>query len=161
MIDETMQKLAREVVKTLSERGETLVTAESFTGGGIASAIVSVAGASKILREGLVTYTVDSKVLRLGVNRDTVEKFGVVSEEVALEMARGALASPLKPDYAVSATGNAGPSTEPNTDPCVGFVAVAGKGGETAIKLALDGDRAQNIEKGVKNALAALLNMIK
>lgn len=161
MIEETTEELALRIVKTLSERGETLVTAESFTGGGIASAIVSVAGASKVLREGLVTYTVDSKVLRLGVNRDTVEKLGVVSEEIALEMARGALASPLKPDYAVSTTGNAGPSIEPNTDPCTGFVAVAGKGGETAVKLTLDGDRTQNIEKGIKYALAALLKTVK
>ena len=161
MIDEKIGKLAREVVKTLSARGETLATAESFTGGGIASAIVSVPGASKVLREGIVTYTVDSKVFRLGVNRDTVEKFGVVSEEVALEMARGALASPLKPDYAVSATGNAGPSSEPNTDPCIGFVAVADKGGEAAVKLSLTGDREQNITKGVENALTALLKSIK
>ena len=55
MIDGEIKELARRVVETLSERGKTLVTAESFTGGGITSAIVSVAGASKVQREGLGT----------------------------------------------------------------------------------------------------------
>ena len=161
MIDAEVKKLAERVVKKLSERGETLTTAESFTGGGIASSIVSVAGASKVLREGLVTYSVDAKVLRLGVSRDTVGKFGVVSERVALEMARGALGSELSPDYAVSATGNAGPSIEPDTQPCTGYVAAAGKGREVVVGLTLDGNREENIREGVKGALLALLEIVK
>lgn len=161
MIDGKIKELARRVVETLSERGKTLVTAESFTGGGITSAIVSVAGASKVLREGLVTYTVDSKALRLGIDRETVRKFGVVSKEVAVGMVRGALDSPLKPDYAVSATGNAGPSVEPDTAPCVGFVAAAGGGKEVVVKLSLTGDREENIREGVLSALSALLEIVK
>lgn len=160
MTDEKTTDLAVTVVKTLSARGETLALAESFTGGGIARAITSVPGASAVLREGLVTYSVDAKIARLGVKSETVDSFGVVSREVALEMAYGALNSELKPTYAVSATGNAGPSTQANTEACVGYVAAVSANRSTCVKLALDGDRERNMRDGAVGALNALLTIV-
>ena len=79
--------LAQKAVHLLAERYKTVATAESITGGMIASAIVDVPGASSVLYEGCVTYSVDSKCDRLGINPHFVDEHGVVSPQVAREMA--------------------------------------------------------------------------
>lgn len=100
---------AAAVVALLSERYKTVAVAESITGGLIASRIVDVPGASNVLYEDVVTYSVDSKCKRLGLNPHFVDEHGVVSSHVAREMA----ASQLKnADYSLSTTGYAGPTTD-------------------------------------------------
>ncbi len=97
------------VVRSLAEAGKTLVTAESCTGGMIANRITDVSGASAVFGYGFVTYSNSSKVEQLGVSEESIEKYGAVSEEVAREMASGAL-EVSGADLAVSVTGIAGPT---------------------------------------------------
>lgn len=89
-------------------KGAKIATAESCTGGLIAGAITDVAGSSDIFDRGFVTYSNAAKTDMLGVRAATLEQFGAVSEEVAREMADGALARSAA-DLAVSVTGIAGP----------------------------------------------------
>lgn len=89
-------------------RGLTVTTAESCTGGLVSGAITEVAGSSDIFKQGFVTYSNAAKEEMLGVGSTTLEAHGAVSEEVAREMARGALAA-SGADIAVAITGIAGP----------------------------------------------------
>ncbi len=85
-----------------------IATAESCTGGMVAAALTDIAGSSDVFDRGFVTYSNAAKVEMLGVRLETLESFGAVSEEVAREMARGALAH-ADASLAVSITGIAGP----------------------------------------------------
>ena len=89
-------------------RGLMLATAESCTGGMVSAAITDIAGSSAIFDRGFVTYTNEAKTEMLGVQQTTLAAFGAVSEQVAAEMAQGALAH-SRADVAVSITGIAGP----------------------------------------------------
>lgn len=93
----------------LKERGETLSTAESCTGGYIAHMITSVAGSSDYFKGSVVSYANEIKTNLLGVKAGTLEKYGAVSQEVVEEMATGA-AKRLNTDYAIAVSGIAGPS---------------------------------------------------
>lgn len=79
------------IVKLLTGKNKTLSIAESCTGGMLASTLVNVSGASKILMESVVTYSNESKIKRLGVKKETLKKYGAVSSEVAKEMAQGVI----------------------------------------------------------------------
>jgi len=100
--------LAEEVGKLLLKKGLTLATAESCTGGLVASEIVSVPGSSAYFLGSIVAYSNEAKVNLLGVSEETLKKFGAVSEQTALEMAKGALER-FKSSVAISTTGIAGP----------------------------------------------------
>ncbi len=100
--------LSRKVGKALKNKGETLVTAESCTGGWVAQAVTSVAGSSDWFERGYVTYSNAAKREALGVSRRTLERHGAVSEQTARAMARGALKRG-RGAIAVSVTGIAGP----------------------------------------------------
>ena len=102
----TMQEL---VHKILTERGLTLATAESCTGGAIAARFTAIPGASAYFRCGVVSYSNESKVKLLGVNPADIERYGAVSEQVARQMAEGARRA-ADADYAVATTGIAGPT---------------------------------------------------
>lgn len=104
----------------LKQRNQTIATAESLTGGKIASSLVAVPGASQYFKGGLITYTAELKQQLLGVSETTIKKYTVVSKQVAEEMALGAQQK-LQTDYAISVTGNAGPTTDEN-DKEVGLV---------------------------------------
>ena len=101
--------ISREISQLLWEREETLGTAESCTGGRIAEAIISVPGASKYFKGGIISYTDEIKERLLGVSRSLLEEKTAVCEEVAVEMVKGACRM-LDTDYAISATGFAGPT---------------------------------------------------
>ena len=100
--------MEEELVKILTEKGLTVSTAESCTGGLIAGAIVNVAGASSVFKEGFVTYSNESKEKRLGVSHATLEKAGAVSEETVKEMAQG-LMRVTGADVTIVSSGIAGP----------------------------------------------------
>jgi nicotinamide-nucleotide amidase len=101
--------ISREVSELLWDMEKTVATAESCTGGRIAEAIISVPGASKYFKGGIISYTNEIKESLLGVSHDLLEEKTAVCEEVAIEMVKGACRA-LKTDYAISATGIAGPS---------------------------------------------------
>ena len=100
--------LAQVVVNKLIEKNMTIAVAESCSGGMVASAIVDIAGSSKVFMEGVVTYSNESKIKRLGVKAKTLEKFGAVSEETAEEMAAG-VAKSAGTNIGIGITGIAGP----------------------------------------------------
>lgn len=99
---------ADHVLQLARAAGLRIATAESCTGGMVAAALTDVAGSSDVFERGFVTYSNAAKEEMLGVARATIERFGAVSEEVAREMAEGAL-SRSHAQLAVSITGIAGP----------------------------------------------------
>lgn len=90
------------------DKGRTLGSVESFTGGRFAQEITSVSGASHFFKGGLVTYATEEKSRLLGIPYKDIDEFGVVSKEIAAQMASNAKKL-LNVDYCVSFTGNAGP----------------------------------------------------
>ena len=99
---------AAEVLAAARAHGHTIATAESCTGGMIAARLTDIAGSSDVVDRGFVTYSNAAKEEMLGVKAETLEAHGAVSEEVAREMAEGALAR-SDASLAVSVTGIAGP----------------------------------------------------
>ena len=95
--------------RVLAEKGRTIATAESCTGGRIAQMITSVAGSSAYFKGSAVTYATSSKVAVLGIPQELIDKYSVVSGEVAEAMAEAARRV-FDADYAIATTGNAGPS---------------------------------------------------
>ena len=111
------------LVALLKEKGLTLATAESCTGGLIAKRITDIPGASDVFGCGIVSYSNEIKKSLLGVREDLLEKYGAVSEAVAASMALGAVKAG-KSDLAVSVTGIAGPDSDGTSKP-VGLVYIA------------------------------------
>jgi len=109
MPDSVLYKLAEEVGAALKARGLMLASAESCTGGWVSEAVTMVPGSSDWFERGFVTYTYISKREMLGVKEASLESRGAVSEEVAREMAEGALAR-SHAQVAVAVSGVAGPS---------------------------------------------------
>jgi nicotinamide-nucleotide amidase len=134
-----------------------LATAESCTGGMIAAALTDIAGSSDVVERGFVTYSNEAKTEMLGVPAELIAKFGAVSEQVAREMAAGALRH-SRADVSVAVTGIAGPGGGSKEKP-VGLVylAVARKGGETRCeRKVFPGDRAAIRRLTVARALELL-----
>ena len=120
--------LAEAVILQLGKQGKKLATAESCTGGLIAGQLTEIPGSSDVLDRGFVTYSNEAKKEMLGVQSETLEKFGAVSAETAVEMASGALKN-SNSDASVAVTGIAGPGGGSEEKP-VGlvFIAVANTG---------------------------------
>jgi nicotinamide-nucleotide amidase len=131
IVSEDRRIIEEVIVQLLADRGEWMATAESCTGGTIASRITDVSGSSKVFGHGWVTYANEAKQQHLGVPVELFEKHGAVSEEVARAMAEGALAV-SGADYALSVTGIAGPTGGTEEKP-VGtvWIGLASKSGET------------------------------
>ncbi|MEJ8554932.1 competence/damage-inducible protein A [Tepidibacter sp. Z1-5] len=130
-----------EVAKMIINKNLTIATAESCTGGLIASKLINYPGISSVFNEGMVTYTNEAKMKRLGVKEKTLEKYGAVSEQTAIEMAIG-VAKNTESNIGISVTGIAGPSGGSDQKP-VGLVYIGiCINGVTKVKqLNLKGDR--------------------
>ena len=100
--------ISREISQLLWEREKTVSTAESCTGGRIAEALIAVPGASKYFKGGIICYVNEVKENLLDVSHELLEEKTAVCEEVAIEMVKGACKA-LNTDYAIAATGIAGP----------------------------------------------------
>ena len=138
--------------------GLRIATAESCTGGLVAAALTDVAGSSDVFERGFVTYSNAAKIEMLGVRPETLEAHGAVSEEVAREMADGALAH-SHADIAVSITGIAGPGGsefKPEGRVCFGL---ARKGRTTRVETVEFGapGRAKVRKAATEHALTLLL----
>ena len=103
-----MTDFAQDILRLALRKNLKLATAESCTGGLIAAALTELAGSSGAFERGFVTYSNAAKIEMLGINPSTLEQFGAVSPEVALEMVQGALRRSAA-DVALSVTGIAGP----------------------------------------------------
>lgn len=104
--DETLETV---VGRLLKQQNKTISTAESCTGGNIAQLLTSVSGASKYFKGSVVSYATETKISVLGLSEELVNKYSVVSAEVAKQMAIN-VKSIMKTDYAIATTGNAGPT---------------------------------------------------
>lgn len=148
--------LAQRLISELAERGWTLSVAESCTGGQLAAALTAVPGASRVFLGGVVAYANEVKIELLGVDWRTLEDFGAVSEETAVEMA--ALARErFNSDFAIATTGVAGPGGGSALKP-IGLVYLAwanARGVRTERRL-FHGDRANVQAQAVEQALAGL-----
>lgn len=117
--------LARLLGERLVGKGWMFSCAESCTGGLLAAAMTDTPGSSRWFDRGVVTYSNEAKQSLLGVHADTLERFGAVSEETAMEMAAGVLAGAPFSHFAVSTTGIAGPDGATPGKPvgmvCFGF----------------------------------------
>jgi nicotinamide-nucleotide amidase len=136
LISDDGSSLEATVVRLLREKGSTLATAESCTGGLIANRITNVPGASEIFTHGWVTYANEAKTSQIGVPMEMINTHGAVSEEVARAMAEGAQRE-SGADFAISVTGIAGPAGGTEDKPVgTAWLALAEKGGvTTALKV--------------------------
>lgn len=146
--------------KILKEKGKTMGTAESCTGGYIAQLITSVPGSSAYFKGSIVSYSNEIKEKVLGVQEETIKQHGAVSEETVTEMVRGALRQ-LNTDYAVAVSGIMGPDGGTEEKP-VGtvWIAAGNKEKTTTLKLNLRFDRKRNTEMTAANALNFLRKFI-
>lgn len=131
-------------------------TAESCTGGMIAASLISYPGISDVFKEGAVTYSNESKMKRLGVSKETLDRYGAVSEETAREMAIG-IAREANTDISISTTGIAGPGGGTDEKP-VGlvYIGVFIKGKVVVNKFNFTGNRERIRRKTTMNALNIL-----
>lgn len=155
--DETLEVV---VGKLLKEQGKTIAVAESCTGGKLAHAFTLVSGASSYFKAGLVTYSVESKVAILGMEKSFIEKYDVVSAEVAEAMAEKTKAL-FGTDYALATTGNAGPTKEEGTAE-VGtvFIGFATPNGVCSEEFNLGQPRDKVIDRAVNKALEKIYREI-
>ena len=122
-IDAALVKRAADVVGVAHQRGLTIATAESCTGGLLAAVLSEAPGAGEQLHGGFVVYTKDQKTVALGIRRTLLDRESAVSEAVARAMAEGALLRSIA-DISASITGVAGPAPDEDNNP-VGLVHLA------------------------------------
>ena len=149
----------REIISLLSQRHETVVTAESLTAGGLSSALTSEPGASAVFLGGITAYQNEIKSRELGVSPALIAEHSVVSQEVAMAMARGALEK-FGSTWAIATTGVAGPGPVDGIEPGSVWVAVAGPVTET-MELALSGEREAVRNASVSSAIATFARILR
>lgn len=153
--------ISREISQLLWEQEKSVSTAESCTGGRIAEAIISVPGASKYFKGGIISYVNEVKENLLGVSHQTLEEQTAVCEEVAIQMVIGACKA-LNTDYAISATGVAGP-TGGTKDIPVGtiWLACGNKDRVVTCKVEEDHGRDINLAIATSRAMQMFLQYLK
>ena len=152
--------LSQQLGQALLQQKATVTTAESCTGGGVASAITEVAGSSKWFDRGFITYANQAKHELLNVPEAVLSSEGAVSEAVVRAMVQGA-AQAAGADYAVAISGIAGPGggTEDKPVGTVWFAWLSPQGISTQV-YSLNGDRSAVREQAVKISLQELLHMV-
>jgi nicotinamide-nucleotide amidase len=158
--NETDKELVEVVLDKLKEKNQTLSVAESCTGGLLSNFIVAIPGSSAVFKEGIVSYSNDSKIHRLMVASDLLKMHGAVSEEVAKAMATG-VSQTLETDYSVSITGIAGPDGGTPEKP-VGLVYIGIKTPDAILVKEYNfmGSRQKIREQSAKSALIDLWHML-
>lgn len=153
---EDNDRLEKKVVELLKKLDMNISTAESCTGGMLASKLIDVPGVSEVFYEGIVSYSNEAKINRLGVRKETLDKYGAVSEEVAKEMVMG-----LTTDVALSTTGIAGPDGGSEEKP-VGLVymGIRIKDKIYVEKRVFRGDRNKVRERTVSHTLFTLIKIL-
>lgn len=159
--DQKLEELAEELGKILIQRGLMLVSAESCTGGWIGRTVTSIPGSSKWYERGFITYSNNSKSEMLGVNHRSLEKFGAVSEQIATEMAAGAISNSCA-QVSIAVTGIAGPGGATEGKP-VGMIchswAIKDGLARTAVCF-LEGERESIRKQAVAIALQGTINLL-
>lgn len=148
-----------QINKLLQEKGVTLGSVESFTGGSFAAAITSVSGASKVFKGAYVTYATEEKHRLLNIDWDTINKYGVVSQEVAWKMAWHGKCL-LDVDICISFTGNAGPEAMEGKPVGEIYIGVAAKDFCQVHAFNLTGDRKSIQNQAIDIALDLIFKNI-
>ena len=153
--------ISREVSQLLWELEKTVSTAESCTGGRIAEAIIAVPGASKYFKGGIISYVNEIKESLLGVSAQVLAEKTAVCEEVAIQMVQGACRS-LNTDYAIAATGVAGP-TGGTKDIPVGTIWLACGSPEKQVTMKVEEDHGRDINLAIatNRAMQMFLEFLK
>jgi len=153
--------ISREVSQLLWEMEKSVSTAESCTGGRIAESLMSVPGASKYFKGGIISYVDEVKEALLGVSHDVLVEQTAVCEEVAIQMVKGACKA-LNTNYAVSATGVAGPTGGSKEIP-VGTIWLACGTPERQVTLKVEEDHGRDINLAIatNRAMQLLLDFLK
>lgn len=148
------------VFNMLLEKGFKIGFCESCTGGLISGTFSRIPGASQVLDRSIVTYSNKAKVEEVQVSNESLNKFGAVSKEVALEMAKGMLLHGNL-DLALSVTGIAGPATKHDTKP-VGlvYICIITKEKYNIIELNLTGNRETIQNKTISRAFVEIRNFL-
>jgi nicotinamide-nucleotide amidase len=149
---------ALSIISHLKSRGETISVAESLTGGGVGHALTQIPGASEVFLGGVIAYTADVKVNILGVNRTTIEEHSVVSEEVANEMAAGAIKN-LGTTWAIATTGIAGPGDYMGIREGTVWIAICGPICQT-LHLTLDSGRDGVRQGAISSAIGTFARIL-
>ena len=152
---------SRSVSELLWDMEKTVSTAESCTGGRIAEAIIAVPGASKYFKGGIISYVNEVKESLLGVDHQVLEEKTAVCEEVAIQMVKGACRA-LNTDYAISATGIAGPSGGSKDIP-VGTIWLACGNADRVATLKVEEDHGRDINLAIatNKAMQLFLDYLK
>ena len=142
------------------KKQSSIAVAESCTGGRVAALLSSIPGASSYFYGGIVAYKTETKQDVLGVPDDLIKTHSVVSEDVALAMAKG-VRERMKSTYAIATTGNAGP-TKGDSDAEVGTVVIAlvGPEFEYAERFAFGKNREKTVQKAVNKAMELARKML-
>ncbi|MGH3519439.1 MAG: CinA family protein [Haloechinothrix sp.] len=151
----TAESRAAQVVAALTDRGQTVATAESLTAGGVCVMLTTVAGSSAVVRGGLVVYASDLKTSLAGVDEELLAEHGAVHPEVAIQLAAGARAR-CGADWGLGLTGVAGPGPADGVAAGTVFIGLVGPAVRTCRSLRSPGDRA-----GVRaDAVAAAVDLL-
>ncbi|MBP3260550.1 MAG: CinA family protein [Prevotella sp.] len=153
--------ISREISQILWEMNKTVSTAESCTGGRIAEAIIAVPGASKYFKGGIISYVDEVKMSLLHVSADVLAEKTAVCEEVARQMVAGACKT-LNTDYAISATGIAGPGGGTKENP-VGTIWLACGTQERQVTMKVEEDHGRDINLAIatNKAMQMFLDFLK
>jgi nicotinamide-nucleotide amidase len=149
---------AQSIIEILTSRGQTLAVAESLTGGGLGFALTQVPGASAVFLGGIISYTTQVKVRELGVGQSAIDKYKVVSEEVAIEMAEGAK-NKFATTWAISTTGVAGPGDYQGVREGTVWIAIRGPINQS-LTLTLDGGRDGVRQGAISSAIGTFARIL-
>lgn len=138
-----------ELLEKFKAAGRTLGSVESFTGGLFSREVTRIPGASKVFKGALITYATEEKNRILGISKSLIERVGVVSQEVAGEMAGHGKAL-LDVDYCISFTGNAGPTAMEGKPVGEVYIAVAAYEMVQVFKYQLEGTREEIQNKAIE-----------
>ena len=159
MLSNEILGFAAEIVDHLRQKRESISTAESLTAGAVSSAIVTISGASDVFVGGITAYRNEIKVSHLNVDPQLIEKYSVISEQVAVAMAKGAIES-FGTTWAIATTGVAGPNPLDGHPVGVVWVAIAGPINQT-IELALTGERESVRNAATSSAIASFARILR
>ena len=153
------EKLAHEIIEKLSQRNESISTAESITGGLISAALTDIPGSSRVFLGGVIAYSLEMKKLELDIPLAEIKKVGVVSEAIAVAMAL-AIKKKTGSTWALSSTGVAGPGSADGVPAGTVWIGIAGPKIAQGIELSLAGKREIVRLGAVESALGALTRIL-
>lgn len=148
-----------ETYNKLKSKNMTVSFVESCTGGGLSDNMTDIAGASQVLKESFVTYSDDSKVRNIGVDNDIIKKYGVVSKEVALDMAKK-LRDKTHASICISTTGNLGPEVLGDTEVGEVYIGFSSENSDKSFEYHFFGDRKHIKNLAIHAAYELLYNNI-